>query len=624
MADNTLQLTTHELWIDGRAITLTAQKTNPTTLRLSWNTPTNPRAYDGAVVLLSEKRLSSSNFPVDGTRYAASSNWTAPANHIDGAQVVAAFYGFFGDDITQTFVDVTNVDPSKLYYASIHAASNVLQYYTVGCQSYPLESSRFEKQSETYAGSIPSAIVPPENPVNGQAYFDPETNIVLVWNDQMSGWIKGSQDTVPVGQLPPIVKNQLFYNTHDSQLKYFDGTSWVVCDAANTLVKMGAAWAPFTKVEQTGTFPDTPAIGDFIFLVSKAPTSAPPAYHIKFYSLGSWFNASSDLVHVYVGSAWVPIAAVSDEQMFGGVDPAIPNIGDFFYQQSSRDLLVWNGFDWSKADTENEGAPTTDKIGVGTDGSYDERLRLINVLKNQIGYPQVCVELSEEQFNVGIDNALDEFRRRADNAYIHRHIAFTLKRGQSTYYLNDPRDKTDKIVNVMKVHRMNMLGVNSLSAENGLYAQAFFNQIYQGSNVDLVSIHLMNQLSESYEKIFAGNIVFTWDEASRQLMILRNITLEQERVILEVVMERTEQELLLDRWAKQWLQGWAQSELWEMLGMVRSKYGNLPGPNGGITMNGDTLLSMANEQQAELLRQITDYEAGNGGINFGNTAFFIG
>jgi hypothetical protein len=89
-------------------------------------------------------------------------------------------------------------------------------------------------------------------------------------------------------------------------------------------------------------------------------------------------------------------------------------------------------------------------------------------------------------------------------------------------------------------------------------------------------------------------------------------------------MERTEQELLLDRWAKQWLQGWAQAELWEMLGEVRSKYGNLPGPNGGLTLNGDSLLARASEQFAELLRQITDFEAGNGGVTFGNTAFFIG
>jgi hypothetical protein len=106
-------------------------------------------------------------------------------------------------------------------------------------------------------------------------------------------------------------------------------------------------------------------------------------------------------------------------------------------------------------------------------------------------------------------------------------------------------------------------------------------------------------------------------------MILRKITTEEERVILEVVMERTEQELLLDRWSKQWLQGWAQAELWEMLGEIRSKYGNLPGPNGGLTLNGDSLLSRAELQFTELLRQITDYEVGNGGVNFGNTAFFI-
>jgi hypothetical protein len=169
-----------------------------------------------------------------------------------------------------------------------------------------------------------------------------------------------------------------------------------------------------------------------------------------------------------------------------------------------------------------------------------------------------------------------------------------------------------------------MLGISSLSSENGLYAQAFFNQLFQTQNVDLLSIHLMAQLSETFEKIFAGNLVFTWDEASRQLMILRRINTDEERVVLEVVMERTEQELLLDRWAKQWLQGWAMSELMEMLGMIRTKYGNLPGPNGGITMNGDVLLSMATEQQNELLRQITDFEVGNGGTQFGNCSVLIG
>lgn len=635
MADS-IQLTTHELWIDGRAITITAQKIAPTTLRLSWNVPINYSAYDGAVVVLAEHTLSSNNFPVDGTRYTASSNWAAPADKIGNANVVAAFYGFFGDSITtNTSVDVTNIDPTKLYYAAIHAASNVLQYYTVGSQSYPLESSRFEKQSETYAGSIPSSISPPENPTDGQAYFDPSTNNVLVWNNQMSAWVQGNKSTVPVGDLPPIVKHQLFFNESESYtdsfgnsrqgaLKYFNGDAWVKCDATNTLVKMGAAWAPYTdNVDGNKTLPTTPVTGNFVYLTNPAPMSGPISHELKFYSLGSWFVPTPDLVNVYsTTGTWEKIAPMT---IYGGsVDPAIPSIGNFFYQQSTRDLMVWNGSAWVKVDTANEGAPTTDKIGVGSDGSYDERLRLIKVLKHQLGWPSLCVELTEEQFNVAIDNALDEFRRRADNAYMHRHISFSLKGGQSTYYLNDPRDKTDKIVNVLKIHRINALGLNAVGSENGLYAQAFYNQLYQGSNVDLISIHLMAQLSESYEKIFAGNIVFTWDEASRQLMVLRRISSAEERVILEVVMERTEQELLLDRWAKQWLQGWAQSEALEILGMIRSKYGNLPGPNGGLTLNGDALLSMSVELQTELLRQITDYEVGNGGLNFGNTAVLIG
>jgi hypothetical protein len=621
MAD-TSQLTTHELWVDGRQMTVSAAKTGSTTIRITWTLPPQPKAYNGAVVLLSEHKFSSLNFPEDGKKYNASTDWTSPADTVGGAQVIAAFYGFFGDDINQITVEVTNVDPNKIYYASIHAASSVLQYYTIGTQSYPLESSRFEKQSETYAGSIPKHITPPNNPYNGQAYFDSSRNIVLIWNDSLSAWVESNQKNIPVGKLAPIAKNQIFYNTIGRELKFFDGTRWVAGDSTNIRVKMASTWVPFRTAQSSAALPESPVVGDVVHLTIKPAVSAPITAELKLYTMGSWFNVTSDLIQVNINGSWVN--ASIGQNLFGEADPFIPSIGDFFYQTSTRDLIAWTGDEWIKVDTDNEGAPTTDKIGIGTDGSYDERLRLINVLKHQLGYPQVCAELTEEQFNVAIDNALEEFRRRADNAYANKYVSFTIKRGQSVYYLNDPRDGTDKIVNVIKIHRINHLGISSLSAETGLYAQAFFNQLYQGSNVDVISIHLMNQLSETYEKIFAGNLTFVWDEPSRQLTILRRINVEEERVVLEVAMERSEQELLYDRWCKQWLQAWAQSEAMEMLGEIRSKYGTLPGPNGGITLNGPELLSRSAELQTELLRQIADFEVGNGGVNFGNAAFLIG
>lgn len=618
------QVTTHELWVEGRDMVISLRKTDPTTAVISWALPATSVAYDGAIVLLSEEKFSSINFPEDGTRYSASSNWAAPADNIDHAKVVAAFYGYFGDNTAQTSVTVTNLDPNKIYYASIHAASNVLQYYTIGVQSYPLESSRFEKSTESFAGSIPTASVPPTNPSNGQAYFDPTTNFVLVWNSTQSAWVQASREQTPSGVLPPVSPLQLIYNYIDSKLKFFNNGQWVECTPLNTRVKMGGSWVPANVLGNFSVPPETATPGDIIYTAKSTVQAQPAKQYLNVFSLGGWFAVSNDLIQVQTAPAvWQNIVVTSLDPVVQH-DPVVPKIGDFFYQITDKRLLVWDGSNWVQADADQEGTPTSDKIGIGTDGSYDERLRLMKILKQQLGYPQRCVELTEEQFNIAIDNALDEFRRRADNAYKNAFLPFTLVRGQSIYYLNDPRAKTDKIVNVIKINRINNLGLSSIATESSMYAQAFYNQIYNGGNVDLVSVHLMGQLSESFEKIFAGNLMFTWDEASRQLMVMRKLINAEERVVLEVAVERTEQELLLDRWAKQWLQGWAESELLEMLGLVRSKYGSLPGPNGGITLNGDQLLNLANEKQADLLRQLTDYEAGNGIGNFGNTMFLIG
>lgn len=619
--DNHIQITTHELWIDGRQMTVSVQQVPPSTLRITWTVPTNTTAYDGAIVLLSESLFNSENFPEDSKRYVASTNWAAPADTINNAQVVAAYYGYFGDDLTLRSVDVSNVDLTKVYYASIHAASNILQYYTVGVQSYPLESSRFEKHSDTYAGSIPTHTNPPSNPTNGQAYFDATSNRVLIWNSTTSTWLETNSGTVPVGEIPPIQTNQIFFDSLETKLKFFIGGAWVECNGTNTRVKFGAGYVPLATVQMEHTVPPTP--GDVAYIVPPAPTGTISTPQLFVYTLGQWLPFTSNLFE-FETSPGVWTSAIQGDKLIGDVVPTVPTIGDFFYRTSGRDLLAWDGSNWVKADTDAEGTPTTDKLGVGSDGSYDERLRLIKILKGQLGWPSVCVELNEEHFNIAIDNALDEFRRRADNAYSHRHILFTLNKGQSIYYLNDPRYKTDKIVNVLKIHRISQLGVNSLAGTNYLYAQPFVQQFYAGSQVDLVSIHLMGQLAEVFEKIFAGNLTYTWDEASRQLQIHRNLTNVQERVVLEVVMERTEQELLVDRWSKQWLQGWAMAELKEILGMIRSKYSSVSGPNGGLTLNGDMLISEARLDFENLVNEILNYEVGNGGINFGNTAFMIG
>lgn len=323
-----------------------------------------------------------------------------------------------------------------------------------------------------------------------------------------------------------------------------------------------------------------------------------------------YFNSAANTVFMWTGSAWIP--AGTGTPITGTTFPTspAPAQGQFFYNDNTRELSVFNGTSWTHANTANVGTPMYNKIGVGTDGTYDERLRLISVLKMQLGYPAICVELNEDQFNMAIDNALDEFRRRADNAYRRQYVLFNLRNGQSMYYLNDPRIDTDKIVDVTKINRLQMFGQYS-SNDSGVYAQVFLNQIFSPMPVDMLSIHLLANMSEEIERLFAGNLMFTWQESTREMRIQRKIY-RDELVVLDCVIERTEQELLVDRWAKQWLQQWAEAECNAALGMIRSKFGSLPGAGGGITLNGSELLSRADAMFQDCIRQLADYEVGNG------------
>jgi len=474
-------------------------------------------------------------------------------------------------------------------------------------------------------------------------YYDTVSGRVLVWSAQHSAWLEANKGTTPTGTRPPIGERYIFFHTAPStatvlatppsnpplvqgtELNVFLNGAWVACTPANTRIKAGLGWVPFHAAYQNQLYPGPGTPGDVAFIQAPSMQSGPGFSEVKVFTSGNWFNLTGDLVQVTPDGGVTWLNVVLGEPYFGQALPAVPTIGDFFYASAERDLLVWTGTGWQKADTANEGTTLQDKVPIGNDGSYDERLRLIKVLKGQLGWPQVCVELSEEQFNIAIDNALETFRQRADNAYAHRYVLFTLQEGQQQYYLNDPRLGTDKIVNVLAIHRVNLLGVSALSTESNIYAQAFFHQFYMGSMVDVLSIHLAHHLSEVFERIFAGNLTFTWDEPSRQLYVHRRPRFGQERVVLEVTMERTEQELLLDRWCKQWLQGWAHAELKEMLGMIRSKYtSGLPGPTGGLSLNGELLLAEARQDFEELNRQLLDYEVGNGGATYLNTAFMIG
>lgn len=296
----------------------------------------------------------------------------------------------------------------------------------------------------------------------------------------------------------------------------------------------------------------------------------------------------------------------------GTIPPLVGPVlaGTFFFNTTNKILYIYDGTNWKPANTNQTDVPLYEKIPIGTNGSSLERIGLVNDLKNQLGWPKVCVELNEDQFNLAVNLALKELRRRSDSAYHRKHLLFPIHPNQPVYYMNNPEDDTDKIVDIIKIHRITQFGTNVLGGDNGVFNQTFFNQVFQaGQAIDILSIFEIAQLGETYSVLFAGELQYEWRENTRELRVLRKLYRE-ECVVLEAVMERTEQDLIRDRWTTNWIYEWALAVCYEQLGMIRGKYQSLPGANG-ISMNGSELSQKAETMKIELMRQVVDYEVGN-------------
>lgn len=618
---------THDLWIEARKFTLEISRPSPTTIALAVTRPLDLEVVDGFVLTILEQPISAVNYPVDGTQYVASTDLSAPADRIigvTGAQVIAFYSAILGQPMpagvpdiaagTTTFtVTITNTVATQLYYASIHPGTNVLQYYPIGVQSYPLEGSRVEKDSSSYTGNIPSLPSAPLSPSLGTVYHDQQLNLVQYWTGAQ--WIPTRADSILTGPTYPGVPGQT-YLFGGSQLKIFNGTQWVLATAANLSLRVtlpAPSFVALGRVQALIDLPASPALGDFVWNY----TTQRPQYWDGF----AWAfpDASSTLFNTGIGL----IPAFTNQLTLEPVDLPNPSIGQLFYNTTTRTLDAWTGSTWKQANTDQSGTPSTDKIAIGTDGSYDERIRLIKVLKSQLGWPQNCLELQEEQFNIGIDNALDNYRLWSDAAYRLKYVMYPLIGGQQTYYLNSPTDGTDRIVSVAKVHRLNILGVQASSSADAIWSSGILTSYYSASTVDILSLHLLSSLSEEFQRIFAGDMTFLWDEASRELFMTRRVG-RDEKVILECQMERTEQEILVDRWAKQFIQNWALAECKMQLGLIRSRFSSgTPGAAGTITQNGELLVSEARQDMTELKEEIMNFEYG-GHVNQGNVSFLIG
>ena len=427
----------------------------------------------------------------------------------------------------------------------------------------------------------------PTQPVNGTAWYNPTTNVWNIWDTPLVG-VWNVVDPVDSENDPFAIPTGIFW---------FDSTNNLL------FVRNGIIW----QSVMYSTIPFTPALNE------------------------RWFDSTNCKLMEWNGTEWVEVVGL----ITAAIDPngcvtftttqkgsnmcvMIDELSDSLFSAINGAVIKppRYGFDGLS------GTPSYDQLGVGDDGTPDERRELMESIRAQLGYPVIEVELTQYQMDTAIQGAIESLRKRSSIPYRRGFFFLDVQPGQQRYQLTNRSIGYHKIVNVTSMHRFTSAFLSSAHGA-GVYGQIVLQHLYNMGTFDLTSFHLVAQYVEQLEHLFATRLTFTFDETSRNLDIYSSFA-RPERVMMDCAIERTEQDLLRDRFAKSWIERYALSECMLMLAQIRGKYSTLPGAGGGVSLNAQDLMSMANAYREELIAQIDDYVVNDPETYGMGTTFIIG
>ncbi len=230
---------------------------------------------------------------------------------------------------------------------------------------------------------------------------------------------------------------------------------------------------------------------------------------------------------------------------------------------------------------------------------------IIREIELRLGGGMVDVELDRDHYDVAIQRALNKYRQRSSNSVEEGYLVLNLNAEQDTYIL------PQEVIQVRYLFRSGAGGVSSgVSFEpfGAAYINAYLLQS-TGSGT-LLNYEIYSQYRELLGRMFGQEIMFDWVEQTKTLRLHRYIKAQDDSIIIQAYMYRPETSLINDVYASSWIKDYAAAHAKMMLGEARSKFAQIAGPQGGSSLNGDTLKQEAMAEIEKLEEGMKLYEEG--------------
>lgn len=228
----------------------------------------------------------------------------------------------------------------------------------------------------------------------------------------------------------------------------------------------------------------------------------------------------------------------------------------------------------------------------------------------RLGGNIIDVELGPDELEEAIRTSLGKFRQLSSNSVEEAHVFLEMQENKTEYIL------PDQIVEVREIYRRG-LGRTQGGVTFDPFNAAFTNfyLLESGRQGGLATFRLFTEYQELIGLMFGEHIMFNWRSSQHRLEIIRNIR-SPETVLLWCYIARTDDEIITDIYATNWMIDYSVAIGKVMLGEGRGKFSMIVGPQGGTTLNGDQLKNEGTTDQERLENEIMEYGSGEEPLAF--------
>jgi len=245
------------------------------------------------------------------------------------------------------------------------------------------------------------------------------------------------------------------------------------------------------------------------------------------------------------------------------------------------------------------------------------RQKIERDIQLRLGSGIVDNELDPEHYDYAIRAALGRYRMRSNNAMEEAFLFLDVQPERQVYTL------PSEVQEVRALYRRS-IGGSAGGAAVDPFSLAFSNNIYMiqnpgglggGGAGSLATYDFAMQYQELIGRMFGRDVLYTWDVATKRLTLHRRFT-AVETIAVHIYNTRPDEVLFADPYAYVWLKDYAIATCKVIMGDARSKFQNLGGPQGGVSLNGDALKAEGKEDMDRLEAEIMAFMDSHDGMPF--------